>query len=95
MEVIRIWYEVIISCVKRGGDNGNLIPIRTGLHQRCAMSPSQLNVFMDEVMMRKVTEGTAVVVMAGQKRVVDLDITDYVTPLADSSLVMVAMFIKI
>ena len=93
VELLRSWYEGIISCVRLDGDDGDWFPIRTGLRQGCVMSPSLFNVYMD-AMMRKVTEGTAGGVMVGRERVVDLDFADDVALLADSWLVMVAMVMK-
>ena len=69
VELLRSWYESIISCLRMDGDDGEWFPIRTRLRQGCVMSSSLFNVYMD-AMMRKVTEGTAGGVMVGRKRVV-------------------------
>ena len=67
--------------------------IETGFHRdRCQMSTSLFNMFMD-AMMRKVNEGLGDGVIIGQERVLDQDFADDVALLADSWLVLMKMIL--
>ena len=63
------------------------------LRQGCVISPSLFSVHTD-ALMRKVTDGTVGGMMVRRERVVDMYFADNVELLADSSMVMVAMVMK-
>ena len=58
VELIRSWYVGINNYVRPDLADGYCFPIMTDLRQRCVVSPSLLNVYMD-AMPRKMTEGSA------------------------------------
>ena len=75
LHLLRNWYIGISSFVRMDGEEGELLPINTGLKQCCVMSTLLFNIYMDATM-RKITEVLAGGVIVGSEVVVDLDFAD-------------------
>ena len=63
--LLKSWYVGISSSVRLDDEDVDWLPITKGLIQGCVMSPSLLYFYID-VMMRKVTEDGAGVLMVGR-----------------------------
>ena len=75
VDLLKNWYIGISSFVRMDGEEGELLPINTGLKQCCVMSTLLFNIYMDATM-RKITEVLAGGVIVGSEVVVDLDFAD-------------------